>query len=110
MAKKELFSLINADSEMAFTSILRLLKSGTGRMITKEILEKIVEKKEKVTVAFAKSYVGLGISDSRNEAIHNRLKAYIPKSERYPVVLEKVVDFIAKFNVRARRELLQDKH
>ena len=65
---------------MAFSAILRKLKSGSDGMITKEILEKVVSKKEKVTVAFAKSYIGLGISDSRNEAIHNRLKAYIPKS------------------------------
>ena len=46
-----------------------------------------MENKEQVTVAFAKSYIGLGISDSRNEAIHNRLKSFIPKGERYPIVI-----------------------
>lgn len=86
-AKREIFKLINADSEMAFQSIFRQIKSSDSPLITDEILSKIMEKKEQVTVAFAKTYIGLGISDSRNEAIHNRLKSFIPKGERYPIVI-----------------------
>ena len=78
--------------------------------IDSSVLHNLMAKKEKVTVAYCNSYFGLGISDSRNEAIHNRLKSWIPKSERYTVVIEKVLNFVGIQNARATNEIVQEKH
>ena len=54
----------------------------------------------------AKDFVGLGISDSRNESIHNKLKSFIPKQINYTLILKKVLEFIHEQNSTTAKELV----
>ena len=61
---------------------------------------------EKVCLSKVQGFIGLGISDSRNESIHNKLKSFIPKQMNYTMILKKVLEFIHEQNNTTAKELV----
>ena len=47
--------------------------------------------REKTCLFEAIGFVGLGISDSRNEGLHDKLKSKLPKQEYFGTVVRKVL-------------------
>ena len=45
-------------------------------------------------MAYADSFVGLSISDSKNEGLHNQIKNWIPRQEFYTTIVQKIMKFI----------------
>ena len=56
-------------------------------------------------MAFAESFVGLSISDSKNEGMHNRLKDWIPRQEYYTTMVQKTLKFIDHQNSFAAKNV-----
>ena len=50
-------------------------------------------------------YVGLGISDSKNESLHNKLKTWIPKQLNFTNVVKRTLEFIKEQNTIAEEEV-----
>jgi hypothetical protein len=61
--------------------------------------------RDRVSLCRAQNFLGLSMSDSRNESLHNKLKAFIPKQMNYTAVLKKVLEFIDHQNTVTAREL-----
>ena len=59
----------------------------------------------KVCLLFAEGFVGLGISDSKNESLHNKLKAWIPQQLNYTQALKRTLSFIEDQNTIAATEV-----
>ena len=58
----------------------------------------------------AELFVGLGVSDSKNESLHNKLKTWIPKQLYFTSVVKRVLEFIKEQNIVAEEEVdMEDK-
>ena len=53
----------------------------------------------------ASKYAGLGISDSKNESLHNKLKTWIPKQLNFTQIVKRTLEFIREQNKIAETEV-----
>ena len=61
----------------------------------------IKKKKEQCCLAFIDSYIGLSMSDSKNESLHNCLKDIIQQQQHYTSVVPQTLAFIDDLNRRS---------